>query len=69
MSKNIRQRSGYQPCPKCGSNYRIGDDCNVCGTHAPDIKPVVIENMGEWIPKPKATPVPKRSRQWKMENA
>lgn len=30
---DIRQVS--EPCPKCGSYYRRGDVCNICGAVAP----------------------------------
>ena len=30
---SIRQVS--EPCPKCGSYYRRGDVCNICGEVAP----------------------------------
>jgi hypothetical protein len=33
-SISIRQTSGH-PCPQCGSCYRRGDLCNICGTWAP----------------------------------
>lgn len=29
-------RQAPQPCPTCGSFYRRGDDCNICGFYAPD---------------------------------
>jgi methionyl-tRNA synthetase len=31
--QKIRQVNN--PCPKCGSFYRRGDECNICKTHAP----------------------------------
>lgn len=34
MSPPVRQTSKY-PCPACGSRYRRGDCCNICGVYAP----------------------------------
>ena len=33
MVTNTRQSD--KPCPECGSWYRSGDQCNVCGVSAP----------------------------------
>jgi len=37
------------PCPKCGSNYRRGDCCNICGEFCP-VSPADID----WHAKRKA---------------
>jgi methionyl-tRNA synthetase len=35
---NTIVRQVENPCPKCGSFYRRGDECNICGTFSPAIK-------------------------------
>lgn len=36
MPDPIRQTSSMEPCPGCGSVYRRGDLCNMCGTYCPE---------------------------------
>jgi hypothetical protein len=35
MTKESLRQTSNNPCPKCGSFYRRGDKCNICGTFAP----------------------------------